>query len=331
MSSGMASWEPASTHPPRTSSRQWYAPGLFVNVDFAVSFGQNHKTHNASMTYTSKRMEAKLAEESRRRYEQGLYQQQHPAILTPGYNVTQEHQARYLQQQQAAHVQRQKQQRRLAVNTREQYGRATSAPPTVTDRTQPISPVSPISPMSPIATLRHNSSTINPTRHSPSPLTSSNVNGPMRHTSSLPIGRKDQALPPSPSQFRLGEDDLPWSTPAWYRSPEPENASLAVPRAQDEPPVRRLDDPQRVRDLGTLQQAMMTIDSLENDGWEPWTWDSVGDMPRGPRSLGWAVSSNDAPSREVIAASLDRPPSYNISQWEEIVFRERSRPRSSGI
>lgn len=98
------------------------------------------------------------------------------------------------------------------------------------------------------------------------------------------------------------------------------------------PQSRRLDDPQRVRDLETLHQAMMTVDSLGNDGWEPWTWESVGDMPRGPRSIGWAVSSEDAPSRAPIAPDAPvEPPPYVVSQWEQAFGRGRSRPKSSGI
>lgn len=299
MSTGMANWEPARRHPPRTSSR-WAAPGIFVNVEFGVSFTEEHRTHTASMKYTSRRMEERLHEERiRQQYEQGLHQQ-HPTILMPAHGIHQEHQARYLQQQ-AAHAQQQERQRRLGVRTREQHERGTSAPPTVTDRTQPISPISPISPI-----------------------------GSIRHTSSMPMDRTNQALPPTPSQFRLGEADLPWSMPPWYRSPEPELTSPTVPRVEVEPPARRLDDPQRVRDLETLHQAMMTVDSLNNDGWEPWTWDSVGDMPRGPRSIGWAVSSEDAPSREPISPDFDQPPAYVVSQWEQAFGRHRSRPRSSG-
>lgn len=53
------------------------------------------------------------------------------------------------------------------------------------------------------------------------------------------------------------------------------------------------EDPQRIRDLEALHQAMMTIDSLENDWWGPvGSWESQGDvagLPRGPLSIGWAI------------------------------------------
>lgn len=269
-----------------------------MNVEIGVSMA-DHRTHTASMKYTSKRMEERLHEERRRQqYERGQYYQQHPTLLMPAHGIHQEHQSRY-REQQAAHVQ-QERQRRLGVRTLEQHERGTSAPPTVTDRTQPISPVSPLSPMY-----------------------------SLRHSSSIPVERTNQALPPTPSQFRLGEDDLPWSMPPWYRPPEPEVASPPQIRVEVEPPPpRRLDDPQRVRDLETLHQAMMTVDSLNNDGWEPWMWESVGDMPRGPRSIGWAIRSEDAPNRS--PKPVSGPPPYVVSQWEQAFERSRSRPRTSG-
>jgi hypothetical protein len=157
-------------------------------------------------------------------------------------------------------------------------------------------------------------------------------------TSSLPLDRTlrsgaslrrlDQPLPPTPSQFRLGDAELPWSMPAWYRATEPEFATSSPVRVERE--SRRTDDPQRVRDLETLHQAMMTVDSLGNDGWEPWTLDSVGDFPRGPRSIGWAVSSTDASLRPSVASP--GPPPYVVSQWEQALSRSmrRNRPRTSG-
>lgn len=89
----------------------------------------------------------------------------------------------------------------------------------------------------------------------------------------------------------------------------------------------RGEDPQRVRELEALQQAMMTVDSLPNDGWEAWTWESVGDMPRGPRSLGWAVRTEGERS---VSSPLSPPPPYVVSQWEEAFGRDDWRPRSSG-
>jgi hypothetical protein len=341
----MTRWEPAGSLAPRTSSR-WPAPGIFVNVEFGVSMAPNERTHTASMKYTSKRMEERLHEERiRQQYEQGLYHSQLPSILLPANSTHQEQQARQVHQH-TAHRQQQERQRRLGVRHTEQHERATSAPPTVADRTQPISPISPVSPI-----------------------------GSLQHTSSLPIERMNQALPPSPSQFRLGEADLPWSMPPWYRPPESEFTDSITVRSEPEPlhqatpqhwepsplqtpeirqPSRRreeptpllspletprrpissrrleiprsLDDPLRVRDLEDLHQAMMTVDSLGNDGWEPWTSDSARDMPRGPRSIGWAIRSEEAPSR----APVSGPPPYVVSQWEDYYGFSPDRPKTSG-
>jgi len=130
-------------------------------------------------------------------------------------------------------------------------------------------------------------------------------------------------LPPLPSQYRLGEHGLPWSTEPWYR---PDSPGFSAPTTSDiELENRRGEDPQRVRDLEELHQAMMTVDSISHDELEPWIWESVGETPRGPRSLGWAVSSNDA----MEGNPRSPPPPYVVSQWETS-WNWSTRPRSSG-
>ena len=311
-----ASWE--SPYPPRTSSR-CPLPGIFLNVELSLSFpSQDSRTHTAKMKYASKRMEEKLHQQRiRNQYEEGIYrQQQHPSILLPGNGIHSERQTRHLQQQHR--------QRRLGVRTTEQHERGTSAPPTILDRTQPISPISPLSPPTrSVAPLEVNTNT-------------GNINTGSLHTSNISPERVNQPLPATPSQYRLGEADMPWSVPPWYRPPEPEFAGVASPAAareqENQRENRRFDDPQRVKDLETLHQAMMTVDSLNNDGWESWTWESVGDMPRGPRSIGWAVSSNDASSRLPNSPPGPLPPPYVVSQWEQSFGWNHfdGRPRTSG-
>jgi hypothetical protein len=173
--------------------------------------------------------------------------------------------------------QQHRRQRPTGVRTREQQERGSSAPPSLPERIQPVSHLNAI--------------------HS------------IQHTSSMPLAGADRPLPPIPSRFRLGEDDLPWSVPPWYRPEEPEFANPTMVEIENE--NRRLEDPQRVRDLEALHLAMMTVDSLDHDGWETWTWDSVGDIPRGPRSIGWAVSSVETPN-----SPPPHPPPYVVSQWE---------------
>ncbi|TVY73485.1 hypothetical protein LSUE1_G007575 [Lachnellula suecica] len=281
----MANWEPQN--PPRTSAK-WLAPGIFVNVEFGLSFSNDRPPHTASMKYTSRNMQERTY-----RQQQESFRLQQPPNL-PG--DVQERQSR------------QERPRNLDIRPRAQHERGSSAPPSIYDRNynsyeqnQPFSPVSPLL----------------------SPLT------PLRHTGSMPIERTNRPLPTAPSRFRLGEDGLPWSTEPWYLSEEAQFAGPTGPVVGIELEERRREDPQRVRELGNLHQAMMTVDSLHYDGWEAWTWDSVGDIPRGPRSLGWAVrrepNSNECP-RELLEPP---PPPYVVSQWEQAYGRRSVRPHSA--
>ncbi|KAJ5046380.1 uncharacterized protein L3040_003624 [Drepanopeziza brunnea f. sp. 'multigermtubi'] len=109
----------------------------------------------------------------------------------------------------------------------------------------------------------------------------------------------DRPLPPLPSQFRLGEDDLPWTTEPWLLEyPESDCASPPplVWRADEQLEDGRREDPQRVGTLAELQQAMLTVDSLSQarSGWAPWTLETAEeDVSRGPMGLGWATRSDE--------------------------------------
>jgi hypothetical protein len=275
-------------YPPRTSSR--FPPGIFVNVEVGVAFSKSDKPHTASLNYASSAMRERLY---RQQHEELLRQRQlqHPPILMPASGQCPDRHVRQHQQNR---------QRRLTVRTREHHERGSSAPPILSDRLQPISPISPMCPISAIHGITH--------------------------TSSMPIPGAERPLPPLPSRFRLGEEGLPWSTEPWYRpaSPGYQTPTMVGIELED----RHGEDPQRVRELEELHQAMMTVDSLPHDAWESWTWDSVGGMPRGPRSLGWAVSRDDSTLSPV---SSPPPPPYVVSQWEQAFGRSNSiRPRSSG-
>ena len=336
----MANWE--SHRPPRTSSR-WQPPGIFLNVEFGVSFSSNDRTHRTGIKYTSRRMEERLHEERmRRQREAGYFPDTQPSelqqlatlgALMPGFEEAGGHEE-YYQPERQTRRQQQQWQRQLGISTREQHQRGTSAPPSLTDRNQSVSP--PVNYIPHIAPIQHTQSMPLERTSSQSPLTE----------------RTNQPLPPTPSQFRLGEDDMPWSMPAFYRSPDlphpavsfdaglvqesrhllrsPEQPNPANPfgdRMSEE--GGRIEDPQRVRQMEALHQAMMTVDSLPigHDELEPWTWNSVGDMPRGPRSIGWAISSRDTPSG---SQNMPLPPPYVVSQWEELSGESRyGRPRSA--
>lgn len=148
---------------------------------------------------------------------------------------------------------------------------------------------------------------------------------PLQHTSSMPIEGRDRPLPATPSHFRLGEDGLPWSTEPFYRCEEPVVGSPIRPAMVEiELEGRRIEDPQRVRELEELHQAMMTVDSLDHDGW-------VGDIPasRRPSTLGWAISTNPAEDDFSQDNLEPPPPPYVVSQWESTFGGPRIRPRSA--
>lgn len=317
LTSNMANWD--NPYPPRTASK-FPAPGIHVNLEFGFSFSNNDPPHTASMKYTSRNMQERM----RLQHQEGFHTQQLPRSsrnLLPGNPQDRQfrqpqggHRQQYpptshvivpenMQERQSRHQYRP---RNLDVRPRAPHERGSSAPPSLLDRNLPTSPVSPIT--------------------------------PLLHTSSMPIEGTERPLPAAPSHFRLGEDGLPWSTEPWYR----EEIELASPTRPTRPTVNtvvavepeeiRAEDPQRVRELEDLQQAMMTVDSLSHDGWEPWTWDSVGDIPRGPRSLGWAISTLPSPDESHRQESLEPPPPpYVVSQWEQAFGRSPgdSRPRSA--
>ncbi|APA14246.1 predicted protein [Sclerotinia sclerotiorum 1980 UF-70] len=306
---------PYPPHPHQKSSCWPSAPGVYVNVEFKVSMSENDKGHGASLRYTARNMK----ERERARANTHLGGRPIPSILTPGYPQP-NHPCRHQQRPQ----QQQERDRGLSIGL-ETPERGRSAPPTMNDRRQPVSPVSPVSPMSAID----------------SPIQQRMVNLPRQNI----MDRLDQPLPSTPGRFRLGEDDLPWSTPPSYWNAKPNTSesvgptriSIETPHSSQTPtnatPTKRTEDPQRVRELSELQQAMMTVDSISNDVWDPWMWESVGEMPRGPRSIGWAVSSNDAiDSPGSASPKIPPPPPYVVSQWEHACGRRiaNGRPRSTG-
>ena len=311
----MANWEPQHPGPPS----RWPAPGIFVNMEFGVSFSQSDPPHMASMKYTSRNMRERM---DRQQQGQLLSNAQPPSLMPEWEQQRHERQ----QRQQQHREQHQQRPRRLGISIPSTRERGRSAPPPIHARDDIVSPVSPIS------TYR---SSIAPGTMGFTPLTVT----------------RERPLPPVPSNFRLGEADMPWSTDPWYR---PEEADIGSPVAgielEHRREQRRTEDPQRVRELEDLHQAMMTVDSLDSDGWETWTWDSDGGVPRpggevvprapqrAPRSLGWAVSRTEEVPDLYAADSLDRvgrhtepqpPPPYVVSQWENTFGITGRRPRSA--
>jgi hypothetical protein len=136
---------------------------------------------------------------------------------------------------------------------------------------------------------------------------------------------------------------MPWSTDPWYRyDVSDENDSVIMGRQLEQSrSQRRTEDPQRRRELEDLHLAMMTVDSLDQEGWQRWSWDSVQDSPRptqrAPECLGWAVSrTEEVPDLyaddyldRIIHAEHEPPPPYVVSQYESSSQAISRRPRSA--
>ena len=287
-----ANWE--SPNPQKGASR-YGIPAIYLNLEVGLSFSDENRTHSTSMKYASKRMEERLHEQRiRQQYEEGRYSTQHPAFLMPANGHFPATQTR--QQQQVR-------QRRLGANTREQRERATSAPPTSLDRAQPLSPVSPLTAF---------------------PATPGTL-------STAVSERANQPLPPTPSQFRLGEADMPWSMDPYY-VPEPESPTQDCGLGREDEMPRFEDEKRSTADLEALHLAMMTVDSLDDGPWASWgdvsnQWGSASTSNQwgsAPSSIGWAVSSED---EQRPSASRRPPPPYHTSLWARRPFL---RPKSAG-
>lgn len=105
----------------------------------------------------------------------------------------------------------------------------------------------------------------------PEPLTATAL---PRRAPHLQLGK---ALPPTPGQFRLGHDDLPWSSPPFPtgKAEEGENdAPIASAARSPAPPTQHgqqhfVDDRDRARtkEMQSLATAMMTVDNGFEDQW----------------------------------------------------------------
>lgn len=232
-----------------------------------MSFSNYRRPRTASLAFTSRRMQESLHRQRRQQEELAIYEQtQDPGgyeanfegyqTCTPGHDG-------YCNEQYSEEQQYQPREASY-VRTRDSREMRFFPPPTRSDQMSPSSSVSPVRTWE---TLQH------PSR----------MSGTIR-------ARLEGPLPPLPSQFRLGEDELPWAAEPWYVDAESDHEASTGAELEN----RRQEDPQRVKDLGDLQQAMMTVDILPHDRWEPWTWDTPEDMPRGPGSLGWAVRSEES-------------------------------------
>jgi len=168
----------------------------------------------------------------------------------------------------------------------------------------------------------------------------------VRDGSDSPRTRQQQvdhwkALPANPSQFRLGEGGLPWSTWSWPFEYQPETPdhdddeeSLSVKSGPalggyhdisafatsptmvstfspgPKPSQLRDRETGRTRDLGALSAAMMTVDNgFENQWWNQGEREVVTVTEGGAPQLARALSSASAAGWSAVAVSSDRPSS----------------------
>ncbi|KAB8293076.1 hypothetical protein EYC80_007435 [Monilinia laxa] len=287
---------------PEKKSRWPHLPGFYFNVEFKVSTSDNDKGHGASLKYASKNMK----ERERARANTHLGDTPAPISTPSPPPASQEpcyHQAPQSQLGRS---------KALRIKT-DIPGRGRSAPVTVYDRGYSISPVSPLTP------------DISPIQQQASEIPEQTL-----------TDHSERPLPSTPGRFRLGGDDLPWSTPFSYWNAEPDTSEsvgptrMSIEPYQSPPSTRRNEDSELAEDLSELQQAMMTVDSMDGDSWDPWKWSSAGNTSAAPKSIGWAVSSEDAlQSLATPSTNNHPPPPYVVSQWEHssrtMVAAERPR------
>ncbi|KAI1479594.1 hypothetical protein F4774DRAFT_409719 [Daldinia eschscholtzii] len=146
-----------------------------------------------------------------------------------------------------------------------------------------------------------------------------------------------KALPTTPSQFRLGEEGLPWSAYAWPFTGDPaddedededdgrdlpyQNHPTTIPLSSER---SHGEDADRVRELESLSTAMMTVDNgFEHQWWyqgpresmERW-WTRAGEEADDARS---AVSAEAVLLSDIAPPSALDPEDDNLPNFSDIV------------
>jgi hypothetical protein len=342
---------------PNAGQSHWPGPGIFVRVEVGVSFSPT-RSRQMSFGYTSKNMEDRVRN------------QRHLDSLVPGN----ENSRAGTGERQSPDEERRTRRRRIRSRSALQLRTSPVSPESVTlspeqytardyhpFHPEPVFPPEPVFHPSPVSVRDHYPPQISESSYRLSPISLSSFSP--QHSNSYPPPQTPQAsssrmppfaavrqstidrkpLPPLPSRFRLGSDDLPWSSPTiidpdGQEYSEPSSISIGEPSERPGPSQRperpaRVEDPQRSRELEQLHHAMMGIDSLSlgNEWWEPGgSWDRQGDLgglPRGPRGVGWAVAvprEEDRTSRPLVEhrggshqvdGQLSPPPAYSQGQW----------------
>jgi hypothetical protein len=344
-------------HDTNAGHSQWAGPGIFMRVEFGVALTPT-RTRQMSFGYASKNLDGSV-----------LRQRQGDSAMARGRGMGANSSQRPVEEDE-----RQQRPRRRQRRSRSALQLRTSpiAPESVlTPGEYPLVDYHPFHPEpvfhpAPVANRDNYFSNAVYSPYRPSPATSPYQ--PPPHSNSYPPPQIPEAsssrihpfttvrqttidrrpLPPLPpdASFRLGSNDLPWTSPPlpYADSTEPtflEPLTYTPPRRQQrQSETSRPENPERetvrTRELGQLHQAMLGIDSiaLGNDRWDPGeNWDQIGDLgalPRGPRGVGWAIADptreEERPSgggqehwrgRESEQSSLllTPPPEYTQGQW----------------
>ncbi|KAI1469221.1 uncharacterized protein F4812DRAFT_457761 [Daldinia caldariorum] len=242
-------------------------PQVFVQLAFGVSWSERHTPQMHSMTYMSRNL--KNARDS------GNFPRQVPPpnanFLGPPESLQQrsrEHPSRHHRQHN--HIQT-----REPGRSRGQNGH------------QPHDQVRPRPRRNSLGESRGERGRSAPPLFSDSPWDIPHVSASLFPQCSQKVeDQSSKELPAVPSQFRLGEEELPWSSYAWPFTGDPENVEDEDDEDEDEDGRRDLpfqnrpttiplaserpsgEDADKVRELESLSTAMMTVDNgFEHQWW----------------------------------------------------------------
>ncbi|KAI1371892.1 hypothetical protein F4677DRAFT_449895 [Hypoxylon crocopeplum] len=293
-------------------------PQIFVQLAFGVSWSQRHTPQTHTVTYMSRNL--KNARDS------GNFPRQVPPPTTNYLAVpehrqqwSREHSSRHHQQRQQSRQQQQQHthQSHAPTHTRE-HGRPrgqTGDQPGDQSRTRPR-----LGSWSETRGALHERgrSAPPPFNGSPWDVYPAPTATIFSHHAQAGEGQSQawKALPAPPSQYRLGEDGLPWS--AWAPPADSQddggdalpyaNNPTTVSLATERPRSETLD---RARELESLSSAMMTVDNgFENQWWYQGPRESVGSW--WPHEAGEEEEDDEArtlTTAEALLLSNSEPPS----------------------
>lgn len=264
-------------------------PQIFVQLAFGVSWSQRHTPQTHTLTYMSRNL--KNARDS------GNFPRQVPAPNTNFLDVpehqqqqqhrqhrSREHAGRHHQHRQQNRPHHHSQQSHALAQSRE-HGRSraqTNEQPSEQLRVRPRRG----SRGDARGTLHERGrSAPPPFNDSPWDVHQASGSALLQQRGSGESSQALKALPAPPSQYRLGEDGLPWSAWAWPADAPEGSDNDDMPYANNPTTVPlsterfRSEDPERVRELESLSTAMMTVDNgFESQWWyqgpresvEPW-------------------------------------------------------------